>query len=349
MPRLFSSFTIKGLALKNRLVMAPMATNLADEAGHPSAAQIEHYRERVAGGVGLVIVESVLVNRLPEVASGRLGLWDDDCVAPLTALARAIREAGAAPAVQIVDLTLRARQALPAALAATEIEAIVAQFAAAAARARAAGFAAVELHSAHATTLADFLSRAANRRPDEYGGSNEGRARFTVRALEAMRVAVGDDYPLLCRFNGDEFTLQGNTLLHAVPIAGLLLRAGADVLDVSQGGRTEDGAYAQQRGRPAAWLPDGCNLYVPREIKRATGAPVIGVGKLGNPEVAEAALADGACDLVALGRPLLADPDWPRKAQAGRYTAIKRCRCDDRCMELFREKKAVHCVTFAEA
>lgn len=347
--QLFTSYSIKGLTLKNRVVMAPMATNLADAAGRPLPASLEHYRERAAGGVGLVIVEATLVNRPPDLPPARLGLWDDHCVAPLAALAAAIREGGAVPAIQLSDITLRARRALPADLTVAEIEAIVADFARAAERAAAAGFAAIDVHAAHATTLADFLSRRANRRADSYGGGNEGRARIVIEVVQAIRAAVGPDYPLICRFNGDEFIVNGNTLLHTVPIAQLLLRAGVDVLDVSAGCRTEDGPYSRARGRPQAWLPDGCNLHIPAEIKRATGAPVIAVGKLGKPEVAEAALAAGVCDLVALGRPLLADSDWARKAQAGRYAAIKRCRCDDRCMELMNDHRPVYCVTFAEA
>lgn len=345
--QLFSPYSTKGLTLKNRVVMAPMATNLADSAGHPTPALLKHYRERAAGGVGMVIVEATLVNRPPELPPERLGLWDDECVAPLAALAAAIREGGAVPAIQLVDLTLRARVALPADLPVAQLAGIVADYGRAAGRAAAAGFAAIDIHAAHGTTLADFLSRRANRRADSYGGDVAGRARLTLETLRAVRATVGPDYPLFCRFNGDEFTVNGNTLQHTVPLAGLLLQAGSDVLDVSAGGRNEDGTYARLRGRPAAWLPDGCNLYISAEIKRATGAPVIAVGKLGNPEVAEAALATGACDLVALGRPLLADPDWARKAQAGRFSTIKRCRCDDRCMELFDDHKPVHCVTYA--
>ncbi|MHB1134886.1 MAG: oxidoreductase [Chloroflexota bacterium] len=348
--QLFTPFPVKGLTLRNRVVMAAMATNLGDDRGGPLPRLLEHYVERATGGVGLVIVEATQVNRPQGLDTrGRLGLWDDGCVAPLATLAAAIRAAGAAPAVQLTDLTLRARQLLPADLPAEEIETIVADFARAAARARDAGFAAVELHAAHSTTLADFLSRRTNRRTDEWGGANEGRARFATRALAAARAAVGPDFPLFVRFNADEFTVQGNTLLHTVPIAQLLLAAGADVLDVSSGGRPEGGEYAALRGRPAPWLPDGCNLHLPAAIKRATGAPTIGVGKLGNPQVAEEALASGACDLVALGRPLLAESEWASKVQAGRLMAIKRCRCDDRCMGRFLKQEEVYCVTFGEA
>ncbi len=349
--RLLTPFAVKGLTLKNRVVMAPMATNMGD-AGRPTPALLEHYGERAAGGVGLVIVEAVLVLDCPSLSRTRLGLWHDDLVAPLRELARTIAQAGAVPVVQLVDLTLRAGNRRPADLGEAEIGAIVEGFVRAAARAAAAEFAAVEIHAAHATTLADFLSRRANRRTDGYGGGEAGRARIVTEVIAGVRSVLGPDYPLFCRLNADEYTVNGNTLKHSVPIARLLLDAGVDVLDVSAGCRTEDGgaeSYSQLRGRPAAWLPDGPNLYLAAEMKRATGAPVIAVGKLGEPAAAEGALAAGACDLVALGRPLLADPQWVRKVQAGREGALRRCRCCDRCMKLFRELKAVHCVTFAES
>ena len=338
--RLFSPFTIKGLALKNRVVMAPMATNLGDGAGGPSPALIEHYRERARGGAGLVIVEAALAVRYAAIPPTRLGLWSDDLVAPMGELAAAIAQAGAVPAIQIVDLNLRATGRAPADLSQDEIGAIVDGFARAAERAARAGFAAVEVHAAHSTTLADFLSRQANRRTDAYGRSEAGRARIVIEVVAALRAALGSDLPLFCRINADEFTVNGNTLKHSIPIAHLLLQAGVDVVDVSSGGRPEDGgarSYSQLRGRPAAWLPDGPNLHLPAAIKKATGAPVIAVGKLGEPSVAEAALAEGSCDLVALGRPLLAEPHWANKVQSGRAAALKRCRCCDRCMELFAE------------
>jgi 2,4-dienoyl-CoA reductase-like NADH-dependent reductase (Old Yellow Enzyme family) len=352
MMNLFSPLPLKGLTLRNRIVMAPMATNMGTPAGHPTPAQIEHYAERAQGGVGLVIVEASLVSPQPSVSTQRLGLWSDDQVGPLGALAQAIGEAGAVPAIQIVDVSLRASGGKPADMSVEEVSALIVAFVEAARRAQKAGFAAVEFHCAHSTTLADFLSRRANRRTDGYGGGVAGRARVVLEILSATRAAVGPDFPLFCRINGEEFTVNGNTLKHSVPLAQLLVEAGADVIDVSAGGRPEDGgrgSYADLRGRPAAWFPDGPNLYIPAEIKRGLAAPVVAVGKLGNPAVAEAALQAGACDLVALGRPLLADPAWAQKAEAGRWNAIKTCRCCDLCMELFNEKKAVHCVTFAEA
>ena len=349
---LFTPFTVKGLTVRNRVVMAPMATNMAAAGGFVTAAQIEYYRERARGGTGMVMVEAVLAANYPGTASGRLGLWSDEQIGPLGELAAAIAEAGSVPVVQIIDHSLRASGRRPINLAPAEIQAIIANLARATERARAAGFAAVDLHACHSATLSDFLSRRANTRTDAYGGSEVGRARIVTETLAAMRAAVGPDYPLFCRFNADEYTVKGNTLKHTIPLSRMLLQAGADVLDVSAGGRHEDGgaqSYSQLRGRPAAWLPDGANVYLAAAIKEATGAPVIAVGKLGDPAAAERALASGSCDLVALGRPLLADPWWVQKVQAGRRAAIKRCRCCDRCMELFREEKPVHCVTFAEA
>lgn len=349
---LFAPYDIKGLTLKNRVLMAPMATNMGAEGGVPSREQIDYYQERAAGGIGMLIVEATLANYYPGTVDHRIGLWTDEHVGPMSELAGAIASAGAVPAVQIVDHCLRATGRVPADLSPAEIESIQAGFVRAVARAKAAGFAAVEVHGAHSTTLSDFLSRRANRRRDGYGGGDAGRARIVTEIIAAARSEVGPDYPIFCRINADEYTINGNTLKHSVPIARLIMESGADVLHVSAGGRLEDGgalSYSQLRGRPAAWLPDGANLYLAAAVKQATGAPVIGVGKLGDPSAAEAALASGACDLVALGRSLLAEPNWVQKVQSGRQAALKRCKSCDRCMELFRAKEVLRCLTFDRA
>ena len=342
-------YSLKGLTLKNRIVMAPMASNLATERGYPSPRSLAHYQERARGGVGLVIVEATLISRQPPVSDGRLGLWSDDTVGPLSELAAAIREGGAVPAIQVADLSLRASGRKPADLTEDEIKTIREGYVRAVKRAVQAGFAAVEFHGAHSTTLADFLSQRGNRRTDAHGRGVGGRARLLTEIVTDVRGAIGQDYPLFCRINADEFTLNGNTPKQTIPLAQSLLRAGVDVLHVSAGGRPEDEGYSQARSIPPAWMPNGVNVYLAAEVKRATEAPVIAVGKLGDPAAAEAVLASGSADLVALARPVLADPDWVRKVEAGRQLAIKRCTCCGRCSELFREKEAVHCVTYAES
>lgn len=349
---LFAPFNVKSLTLKNRVVMAPMATNMAAEGGVPSPELLAYYGERAAGGMGMLIVEATSASYYDGLPSGRLGLWRDEQVGPMGELAAIIARAGAVPVVQIVDLNLRHTRRAPADLAVDDIRRLQDGFVRAVARAKAAGFAAAEVHAAHSTTLSDFLSRRANKRTDQYGGNEAGRARIVTEIVAAARAEVGPDYPLLCRFNADEFTVEGNTLKHSLPIARLLLESGIDLLDVSAGCRPEDGGrrgYSQLRGRPAAWLPDGPNLHLPAAIRHATGAPVIGVGKLGEPTVAAEALASGACDLVALGRPLLAEPNWVRKVETGRLRALKRCTSCDRCMELFLGNNPLRCVTFDAA
>jgi 2,4-dienoyl-CoA reductase-like NADH-dependent reductase (Old Yellow Enzyme family) len=346
---LFSPFTVGSLTLKNRVVMAPMATNMGAKGGVPSPEMLTYYGERAQGGVGLLIIEAAVATYQPGLPDVRIGVWSDEQIGPMGELAAIIAKGGAVPAIQIVDLNLRHTGRAPADLTVDEIHGIQAGVVAAVKRAKAAGFAAVDVHGAHSTTFSDFLSRRANRRTDAYGGNDAGRARIVTEVVAAARAEVGPDYPLFCRINADEYIVNGNTLKHSVPIARLLIESGIDLIDVTSGCRPEDGGrlgYSQLRGRPAAWLPDAPNLYLAAEIKRATGRPVIAVGKMGTPAVAEGALASGACDLVALGRPLLAEPNWVRKVQTGRQRALKRCTSCDRCMELFLEKQPLRCVTF---
>ncbi len=334
--------------LPNPYVMAPMATAMGAPGGVPSSRLLDYYARHARGGVSVLITEAALAVEHPAASKGRIGLWVDEQIGPMSELAEVIRAGGALPVAQIADVGLRASKRTPDQMTRDEIHELVQRFAQACYRARQAGFAGVEVHAGHSITFADFLSRRANTRSDEYGGGDENRARIVSEAVRAARQLVGEDYLLLCRFSADEYTVNGNTLKQTIPIAQALLAAGVDVLHVSAGNRNDDGggrkSYSNLRGRPAAWLPDGPNLHLAREIKRSTGAPVIAVGKLGNPEVAKQALAEGDCDLVALGRPLLAEPDWVRKVEAGEQ--INRCLCCDKCMDIFLAGEPLHCPVY---
>ena len=243
-------------------------------------------------------------------------------------------------------------------------------FAQAALRAREAGFDGVELHYAHAYTMASFLSRT-NQRTDGYGGSPEARVRLPLEVYAAVRAAVGDDYTVGCRLLGDEVIEGGSRIADALHYAEAFARAGMDFLSLSKGGKFDDAKqprvgeavypYTGPSGhecmptvriddpeQPGARGPFGRNLHLSRAVRervRAAGlsTPVVGCGGINSFELAEAALANGDCDLVGAARQTLADPDWFEKLRTGRGEAVRRCVYTNYCEGLDQRHKQVTC------
>jgi 2,4-dienoyl-CoA reductase-like NADH-dependent reductase (Old Yellow Enzyme family) len=241
-----------------------------------------------------------------------------------------------------------------------EILALPGLFADAARRARQAGFDGVELHFAHAYTMASFLSRT-NARTDAWGGSLENRLRLPLAVVAAVRAEVGADFMVGCRMLGRDDVEGGTDLDDAVPIAVALARAGLDFVSVSRGGRFEDAKrpavgeaaypYTGPSGlacMPTKHLAEGVNLPLPRAIRaglRDAGleTPVVGAGRINRYAVAEGALRAGDCDLIGMARGLLADPDWPRKVAAGREDTVHACKYTNVCEALDRKHMPVRC------
>lgn len=334
------------LELKNRLVMAPMGSNYGSEDCRVTDEGLAYYRRIAEGGVGLIIVEVTCVNACYKLFDKYLlGIWDDSFLPGLERLAKAIQGAGCAAAIQL-GCSLKDNHRKPADLSLSDVEELADTFVQGAVRAQRAGFDLVELHMAHPYALADFLSRGANHRKDEYGGKVDSRLRLAREVVSRARERLGADYPIFCRINGDEFTNCGNTLLDSREIAKELERLGVQGIDVSAGGRMEEGGYRSysfMRCIPQTWMPDGVNVYLAEEIKRVVQTPVITAGKITTPELAEEILQRGRADLIGLGRPLLADPDYPRKTQEGRPQEIFRCNACNGCSKLFVQGKQLRC------
>ncbi|HIE03468.1 MAG TPA: FAD-dependent oxidoreductase [Candidatus Latescibacteria bacterium] len=332
-PLLFSPFGIKGLQLRNRVVMAPMGTWYADEEGFVTERLVAYYRERARGGAGLIIVEHTAV-ALEGRSSGRmLCAYDDKYIPGLAELAEAVHEEEAKIALQLNHVGMTASYevtGLPAVapsavgtsrdgrvpheLSEEEISLRTEYFARAALRAKEAGFDAVELHGAHGYLINQFLSPWTNRRKDRYGGSTEGRCRFAVEVLRKVREFVGEDFPVWFRVDGDEgLGKEGITSEEARRICKILEDAGSDAFHISFG-HSEGTIYASA----PYYLPQGHLLPYAKAIRDVVSVPVIAVGSISDPDAAEGALREGCADLVALGRALLADPEWPRKADEGR-------------------------------
>jgi 2,4-dienoyl-CoA reductase-like NADH-dependent reductase (Old Yellow Enzyme family)/thioredoxin reductase len=339
--------------------MAPIDTNLADAGGNVTDGLLAFYARRAEGGVGLLIVENTQVDfPVGKNTANQLAIHEDSKVEGLKRLAQVIRSAGAVPAIQIhhagrettLEVTGGVMPVAPSAipcghlrtpvreLTKAEILRIIDKFIAAAVRAARAGFDLVEIHGAHGYLVGEFLSAHTNRRRDEYGAGFKGRMRFALEVLTGIKAALGKDYPISFRFSADEFVPGGIDLTEAIRIARALKKAGADVLHVSAGIYESLPTLLEPMSYPQGWR---CHLA--EAIKVATSHPVITVGVIREPDFAERILSEGRADFVALGRALVADPDWPKKAMSGKAAAIKRCiGCNIGCLSR-RLTHAIQC------
>ena len=342
-PHLMQSFQMKNLVLRNRIVMAPMLSRLCDPDGIVSQKLIDYYAERAKGGAGLIIVEYCYIDEKESKANqGQLGAYWDQLIAGLGDLAEAIQEWGAKAILQIchagrsTSAKFMGRQPMaPSAMPGytgemaremtlEEIEAAMESFAQAARRAKTAGFDGVELHGAHGYLMAQFLSPYTNRRTDIYG---KDRGLFALQTLERVRARVGPDYVVGYRMGGEEFIEGGITLEETKAFARRLEERGIDYIHVS-GGIIEVGEHFVI----PMYFPKGDLLHLAEGIKQAVKIPVVAVGAIHDPFLAEESLKKKQADLIAMGRGLIADPEFPGKIHSGRLEDIRTClRCNEGC------------------
>ncbi len=354
--KLFEPVRIGSMELKNRIVMPPMGTNFASEIGAVTERLVNYYVERAKGMVGLIIVEAACVESvLGRAIVNQLRVDSDKFLPGLADLVDAVHLHGARIALQIHhagrETTLEATEGRtpvsasdvpyidmysspgavvvqPRPLLVEEICELVEKFGEGARRAKAAGFDAVELHGAHGYLIGQFLSPYANRRTDMYGGSFEGRMRFPLEVIRCVREKVGLDYPLSFRISADEFIEGGITLELAKKIAVKLEEAGINVIHVS-------GSLAESEHMCEAPMAvqRGYMVHLAEGVKKVVGVPVVTVGRINDPELAEKILQEGKADLVSMGRALIADPELPLKAMEGRVDDVRRCiACDYGCI-----------------
>jgi 2,4-dienoyl-CoA reductase-like NADH-dependent reductase (Old Yellow Enzyme family) len=360
--KLFEPLAIKGMVLPNRIMVPAMVTRMADEAGWVTPDIVNRYVRYAQGGAGLIILEAIAVHH--SKAGQLLRISDDQFLPSLTDLARRVHDASDSKFVpQIIHflkVSLSGWRQTVEMLSLEDIDRIVEQFGDAVRRARQAGFDGAELHSAHAYTLASFLSRR-NGRTDEYsGGTLEGRLRLIGRVMENVRRKVGDDFPVGIRFNADEFIKDGYTIGDARLIALRLAQLGFDYLSLSVGGKFEDAehtpghvffpytGYSGDRCMPGDWFPPALHSHLAADIKafltaRGHHLPVAAAGKLADPADAERMLTEGKMDIVAIARGLLADPDWPMKVRKGEIGRLVRCDYCNVCKHLAGTHHKVNC------
>jgi 2,4-dienoyl-CoA reductase-like NADH-dependent reductase (Old Yellow Enzyme family)/thioredoxin reductase len=344
---LFQPFRLGSLELRNRLVMPPMVTFLANESGAVTQRMIDYYAERARGGVGLITVESAYILE-KDRDLGRLGIENPQLQVGLAGLAESIQEQGARAFLQLNHrgsvLSIH-RGKGPDELSREEIDSLIEAFAEAALRARKAGFDGVEVHGANIYLISQFLSPLTNHRMDRYGGDLESRLNFPLDILRRVREKVGEDFPVNFRMVGHQYTEGGLVLEDGKTIARRLEEAGATALHVVAGSP----AVPYWHTPPMA-IPRGCHAELAGEIKKAVRIPVIAVGRINDPLLAEWILEEGKADLIAMGRALIADPDLPLKAREGRFEEIRKCLACNHCRKrVIQMNRTLRCAVNAQA
>ncbi|RKN41205.1 NADH:flavin oxidoreductase/NADH oxidase [Streptomyces hoynatensis] len=348
---LFTPYALRSLTIPNRIWMAPMCQYSAapegEAAGVPTDWHFVHLGARATGGAGLILTEATAVSPEGRISPYDLGIWNDAQVAAFRRIVAFLKEQGTVPGIQLAHAGRKAstertwvdrgRQiapdephgwtplgpsALPFSPASTrpeeltveQIRGLVGQFADAARRARQAGFEVAEVHGAHGYLIHQFLSPHSNRRTDAYGGSFEGRTRFALEVADAVRGVWPEELPVFFRVSATDWVAENPeddreswTAEDSVRLAKELQAHGVDLMDVSTGGNLPD-----------ARVETGPGYQVPfaARIRNEAGLPAAAVGLITEPAQAQEILATGQADAVLLGRELLRDPYWPRRAAA---------------------------------
>ncbi|MCA8917017.1 MAG: NADH:flavin oxidoreductase [Planctomycetes bacterium] len=341
--KLFEPLNINSMTLPNRVVVPAMVTRLSGEDGFVNGDITDRYVRFARGGAGLIVLEAMAVHG--SKSGPLLRISGDEFTPGLRELRKKMKDAGPGCVVpQIIHFLKISRSGWRQKvddLSIEDIRGVVDAYASAAVRCIDAGYDGVELHMAHAYTLSSFLSRM-NKRRDDYGGSLDKRLRLPVEVVTGVRNAVGDSIPIGVRFDGEECIKGGYTVDESKLIAWRLVQAGVDYVSISAGGKFEDAqpregeplypytGYSGDRCMPGKTYPPAANLHIAAGIKQflseqGSAAPVIATGKINTPELAESILQDHKADLIGMARPILCDPDWPRKVQAGHFDRVIRC------------------------
>jgi 2,4-dienoyl-CoA reductase (NADPH2) len=354
---LFETIEINQLELKNRIYMPAMHMNMAVNF-EVTDQLIDFYAERARGGVGLITVGYATVDEYSGNITN-IGAHKDEFIPGLERLAQAIQNNGAHAVVQInhagrynFSFFLDGKQAVapsavpsrmtretPRELTIDEIGKIINNFAQAALRVKKAGYDGVEVLSGTGYLISEFLSPFTNQREDAYGGSFKNRMRFGLEVIQGIRKEVGDDYPIIVRMNGNDFMPGGNGRRDLQEYARQLVQVGVDALNINVGW------HEARVPQIVTSVPRGVFGYLAKGIKELVDVPVISGHRINDPATAREMIADGLCDMVAMGRPLIADPFLPQKAKAGHENDIVHCiACAQGCFDNLFKLKPVECL-----
>ncbi|MDC1072009.1 NADH:flavin oxidoreductase/NADH oxidase [Gammaproteobacteria bacterium] len=340
-PSLFSPIKIRDLTITNRVVISPMCQYSAGD-GMANDWHLVHLGKFAQGGAGIVFTEAAAVQRRGRITHGDLGIWSDAHGQALAATTAFIRSMGSTSAIQLAHAGRKASMQrpwhgngplnnddrergeepwsviapsseplgegwlVPSEMSRADIAQVIDDFASAAVRSHAAGFDIVEVHAAHGYLAASFLSPVSNHRQDEYGGNRQGRSRMLMETVEAVRAAWPEEKPLFVRVSAVDGAPDGWSIEDTVLLAKDLKQIGVDVIDCSSGGIL--GAATAAKGSPP---PLGFQVPFATAVKEQADLMTQAVGLILTPEQAEAIVAQGRADLIAIGREALFNPNWP--------------------------------------
>ncbi len=351
-PNLFQPIKIRGMELKNRVVFPAMATNLIAKGGYVTDQFIDYHVARVLGGNGLSTTEATSVHA-PSAPYNFLSISDDKFIPGMRKFADAIRAAGGKSCVQLwqggivaasvdqsamvvvpSDFPIAGTDIVIPAASKELIRECVKAFGEAARRCAEAGIDCVEFHAAHGYSPHAFLSPAINKRADEYGGSLENRARYSLESIAEIRKNIPEDMPLLLRVVAQDDYLEGGLTIEDIIAFGKMAKElGVDVLNVSRGNAYSAGVKYEV---PPIDIPKSFNVDNAARIRRETGMTTIAVGRINDPQQADDIISSGKADMVVMGRAQIADAQFCNKAASGHPEDIVRCiACNQGCVDRY--------------
>lgn len=340
-PSLFTPIRFRNMEVRNRIFVPPMHSNQASEKSEVTDEMVCYYENMAKGGAGLITIEACDIDGLRRYMPKMFGIYDDETAAGLARITQAVHRHGAKVSAQLIQAGAFASSAfsgvmplaasaiphvwnrgdIPIEMTHEDIAEYVQKYADAAGRAKKAGCDSIEIHCAHTHgLLGNFLSPTMNKRTDEYGGNINGRARFLLEVVEAVRKKVGEDFPVSVRLSADEMEPGSNRLIDTIYVARLLEKAGIDYLDFSNGSLFDSGTLLPPTGKPTA-----INASYVEAIKRAVSIPLGCPGRIKEPWIADMLIETGKMDFVYMGRAIMCDPELPNKAKEGRDDDIRPC------------------------
>lgn len=356
MSKLFEKINIGQMILKNRIIMSAMDLGFTTD-GTINDQIINFYRERAKGGVGLIVVGGCYPEMNGKVWKSIIGLDKDEFIPGLKRLTDVIHRYDVRVAAQLLHagrsassfftkmqpiapsaVVYRSIKQEPHALTIPEIKTVIDNYVSATLRAKKAGFDAVELHGGMGYLINQFLSKATNKRNDEYGGSLENRVRFAREMILAIKETVGKDYPIIFRMSGDDFVEEGLKIGESVEIAKIIEQSGANAFNVSPGWHESKIPIMLMS------IPRMAYTFLSERVKLQVKVPVIASVRINDLKLAEEILDNEQADMVSIGRPLIVDPELPMKYKNGQLDDIRTCiACNQGCFDSLLNFKSVSC------
>jgi len=337
--KLFSPCKIGSLEIKNRLVVSPMVCNFCTEDGNATERFISYHEEKAKGGWGLITIENYAIAPEGRGFSNMACMFDDDNMESHSELVKRIHQYDSKLVAQIFHAGRQTNhtanrgmqllapspipcpdnQEMPHEMTVSEIRQVVAKYGDAAGRLYRIGFDGVEIHGGHGYLIAQFMSSYSNKRVDEYGGVLFNRMRFVKEIIDDVRAKTSPDFPIVFRISSEEKMPGGRSIHDTVAIAMLLEQWGVNAIDVTIG------TYGEDSTVPTMAVEHAWNAEASEEIKKAVQIPVMIVGRINDPIIAESVIRSGKADMIVMGRGSLADPYLPAKAKSGDFDAIRQC------------------------